>query len=60
MRNNGEDDEFWLKKYINEDRPATVEQQIAWLNEIGFTDTGCHWRYFNYAIFGGRKQKGLP
>ena len=55
IRSNGEDDEIWLKKYLAEDIPATAEVQTKWLREIGFVDAGCHWRYFNFAIFGGSK-----
>lgn len=55
IRSNGEDDEKWFNKYLREDIPATVEVQTDWLREIGFIDVGCHWRYFNFAIFGGKK-----
>jgi tRNA (cmo5U34)-methyltransferase len=53
IRSNGEDDETWYNKHVDEDIPATVEVQTKWLREIGFIDVGCHWRYFNFAIFGG-------
>ncbi len=55
MRSNGEDDEVWLNRHLAEDTPASVEDQAAWLEEAGFADVGCHWRYMNFAIFGGRK-----
>ena len=55
IRNNGEDDGIWFKKYLAEDIPAKVEVQTEWLRKIGFIDVGCHWRYFNFAIFGGSK-----
>ena len=55
IRSNGEDDEKWFNKYLEEDTPAPVEVQTTWLQEIGFIDVGCYWRYFNYAIFGGVK-----
>ncbi len=55
IRSNGEDDEKWFNKYLEEDIPAPVDVQINWLREIGFIDVGCHWRYFNFAIFGGIK-----
>jgi tRNA (cmo5U34)-methyltransferase len=55
IRSNGEDDKKWFKKYLEEDIPAPVEMQTNWLREIGFIDVGCHWRYFNFAIFGGIK-----
>jgi tRNA (cmo5U34)-methyltransferase len=55
MRANGEDDSYWFAKYLEEDIPASVEDQTQWLIEAGFEDVGCHWRYLNFAIFGGIK-----
>jgi tRNA (cmo5U34)-methyltransferase len=55
MRANGEDDAKWFGKAFEEDIPATVEDQLAWLAEAGFTDVACHWRYLNLAIFSGRR-----
>ena len=34
---------------------ALVEDQCRWLREIGFRDVDCFWKYFEVAIFGGRK-----
>lgn len=34
---------------------APLEDQCRWLREIGFLDVDCFWRYFELAIFGGRK-----
>lgn len=50
-----EDSNYWFAKYLEEDIPASVEDQLKWLNKAGFEDVGCHWRYLNFAIFGGRK-----
>jgi SAM-dependent methyltransferase len=36
-------------------RLAPVEQQLAWLREIGFEQVDCFWKWFELAIFGGRK-----
>jgi len=55
VKANGEADDTWFRKYFEEDFPASVEDQIEWLKEAGFTDVGCHWRYMNFAIFGGRR-----
>jgi tRNA (cmo5U34)-methyltransferase len=54
MKANGEDDEKWFLKYLGEDIPASVENQMTWLRKAGFIDVGCHWRHLNFAIFGGR------
>ena len=32
---------------------ALVEDQCAWLRELGFRDVDCYWKYFELAIFGG-------
>jgi tRNA (cmo5U34)-methyltransferase len=55
MRSNGEDDSTWFEKYRNEDIPASIEDQTAWLRDAGFIDVACHWRHLNFAVFGGRK-----
>jgi SAM-dependent methyltransferase len=34
---------------------ALVEDQCQWLRDIGFHDVDCFWKYFELAIFGGRK-----
>lgn len=55
IRSQGEDDGKWFAKYQIEDIPASVEDQLQWLKEAGFVDVGCHWRYINFAIWGGTK-----
>lgn len=59
MALNGEDDEYWFAKYKDEDIPASVEEQITWLRNIGFADVGCHWRHLNFAVFGGTRPPDL-
>ncbi len=34
---------------------AGVEEQCAWLRNIGFRDVDCFWKYFELAIFGGTR-----
>jgi SAM-dependent methyltransferase len=34
---------------------ALVEDQCGWLRGIGFRDVDCFWKYFELAIFGGRR-----
>ncbi len=55
MKANGEDDAAWFENYLEEDIPSSVEEQTKWLAEAGFADASCHWRYLNFAIFGGVK-----
>ncbi len=35
---------------------APIEQQCAWLRDIGFTDVDCYLKVFELAVFGGRRQ----
>ena len=55
MKSNGEDDEFWYQKHNEKDHPVSVENQLEWLKNAGFSHTACHWRYWNFAIISGRK-----
>lgn len=55
MQANGEDAAKWFARYLEEDTPSSVGEQLAWLNEAGFVNIGCHWRYLNFAIFGAEK-----
>lgn len=55
IRSNGEDDEKWFEKYLEEDIPASLENQLQWLSHAGFVDVECHWKHLNFAVFGGRK-----
>jgi ubiquinone/menaquinone biosynthesis C-methylase UbiE len=32
---------------------APVEEQCAWLRQIGFREVDCFWKYFELAVFGG-------
>lgn len=34
---------------------ASVELQLRWLREIGFTDVDCYWKWLELAVFGGFK-----
>lgn len=37
---------------------APVEDQCAWLREIGYQDVDCYFKVFELAVFGGRKPTG--
>lgn len=50
-----EDSEYIKQHYLDEDHPASIEDNLRWLREAGFDDAVCHWRYFNFAIWSGRK-----
>ena len=46
----------WIPKHLEEDRPAKLTDQLQWLMEIGFVDVDVIWKYFNFAVYGGRKR----
>lgn len=48
MRENGEDDEKWFARHLEEDTPSSLSNQLTWLREAGFINVGCHWRYFKF------------
>ena len=39
------------------DRTDTLEDQLAWLREIGFCDVGCFFQHYMFAVFGGLKAR---
>jgi tRNA (cmo5U34)-methyltransferase len=45
----------WLPKYREEDRPAGLMDQLAWLRDKGFVDIDVVWKFYNYAVYGGSK-----
>ena len=55
MRAQGEDSQLWSGKFQAKDPLSTVSDQQKWMRESGFIDVGCHWRYLNFALTGGRK-----
>jgi|Deesub1362A_J573_1020465.scaffolds.fasta_scaffold06834_3 tRNA (cmo5U34)-methyltransferase len=47
----------WIPMSEEEDRPAKLIDQLNWLTEIGFTNVDVIWKYYNFAVYGGLKQK---
>ena len=45
----------WMPQYQEEDRPAKLIDQLNWLVELGFSDVDVIWKYYNFAVYGGRK-----
>ncbi len=45
----------WLKRYESEDFPAPLGHHLRWLGKIGFDNVEVVWKYFGFAVFGGRK-----
>lgn len=48
-------DSKWIPKYQAEDRPAKLMDQLTWLSEIGFAEVDVIWKYYNFAVYGGRR-----
>lgn len=59
IKMNEENDKIWLDKHLKEDFPSTIEDQMSWLRNAGFSDVGCYWKYLNFAIFGGIKHNSV-
>lgn len=43
----------WLQKYKEEDRPAPLLKQLAWLSAVGYRNVDVLWKYYNFAVYGG-------
>ncbi len=59
QRSNGfSEDEIGAQmlKFVRDVKPLTVERQVCLMNEAGFTDVECYFKYLNWAVFGGYKQ----
>ncbi len=54
IRSNGEDDALWYGKHREKDQPAYLAEQLQWLEQSGLHHVDCHWKYWQFAIFGGR------
>lgn len=42
------------------DRTTRLDAQLHWLSEAGFEDVDCYYRYYNFAVYAGRKLRGSP
>jgi tRNA (cmo5U34)-methyltransferase len=40
---------------MKEDKMATLESQLRWLQEAGFQDVDCWYKSYGFAVFGGRR-----
>lgn len=66
MAEHGEDDDYWFRKHLSKDHPASVDKQVAWLKEAGFSHAACHWQHMNFAVLsahrgcGDARQTRLP
>lgn len=47
--------DVWLPKHRDEDRPARLVDHLRWLQEAGFVDVDVAWKWFGFAVYGGRR-----
>ena len=47
--------ENWMKIYRKEDIPDSINNQLQWLKEAGFSEVKCSWKKMNCAVFFGKK-----
>ena len=45
----------WIPLHYDEDHPSKLINQLDWLQDIGFTEVDVVWKYYNFAVYGGRK-----
>lgn len=50
-----EEGQYWFENYQEEDLPSSVNEQLQWLTDAGFSDARSTWEYMNYAVFFARK-----
>lgn len=41
-------------------RCATLEQNLSWLQQVGFAGVECYWKDWQRAVFGGSKEETTP
>ena len=55
LREHTQNDKEVYQQFLLVDRPSTIGDQLQWMKDAGFINIGCHWRYLNFAIYGGTK-----
>ena len=44
-----------MPRYREEDSPARLTDHLRWLSEVGFGTVDVLWKYYNFAVYGGRR-----
>ncbi len=44
-----------LPRYYSEDSPARLTDHLEWMKDAGFSGVDVIWKYYNLAVYGGRK-----
>lgn len=42
-------------KLAEGDNPAQLQDLLAWMENAGLRETECHWKYYCFAVYGGRR-----
>jgi tRNA (cmo5U34)-methyltransferase len=50
-----ETDDVLVPRHYREDSPARLIDHLRWLGEVGFSTVDVVWKYYNFAVYGGRK-----
>lgn len=45
----------WIPQHYEEDHPASLMSQLAWLQNMGFAEVDVIWKYYNFSVYGGCK-----
>jgi len=49
------DDLAQMSERTRHDRLASLETQLRWLREAGFADVDCYYKWYNFAVYSGRR-----
>lgn len=44
-----------IKERMAIDKPATLQNQLNWMKSAGFRDVDCFYKYYNFAVYAGKK-----
>jgi tRNA (cmo5U34)-methyltransferase len=48
-----------IRERMSYDRTTELQTQLDWLTEAGFEDVDCYYKYYNFAVYAGRKARGF-
>jgi tRNA (cmo5U34)-methyltransferase len=48
-------DDVLIPRYEHEDSPVKLINHLRWLDEVGYRGVDIIWKYYNFAVYGGRK-----
>jgi tRNA (cmo5U34)-methyltransferase len=48
-----------IRERLSYDRTTRLQTQLDWLTEAGFEGVDCCYKYYNFAVYAGRKVRGF-